>query len=190
VFALAAMLGFFAFGCQSSVAGNVPADASSGTDGVTAGTVDASADVSALGSRDAAFAYDGPCVISASAFDQSCTVDTDCVEVTSTNYCAVNCQCGGSAINVDAMAEFYALVGATPLGSGALGPTGCPCPSIFGPCCRNATCTGTCFSPSDTLAACADAGGTCFPSGPGGPTRTKSGPPDACAYSDETCCLN
>jgi hypothetical protein len=45
-----------------------------------------------------------------------------------------------------------------------------------------------CYSPSDTLAACADAGGACSPfviqCGDKG-----TGPPDSCAYSDEMCCL-
>ena len=72
------------------------------------------------GSGDAR-AYSGRCMISASSYDQSCAVDTDCTSVTSTNYCSVNCLCGGSAINVGARAQFNEDVSKTPLGSGALG---------------------------------------------------------------------
>jgi hypothetical protein len=134
-------------------------------------------------------AYLGVCMISAASYDQSCAVDTDCQEVTSTNYCATNCLCGGSAINIGAAAKFNEDISATPLVSGALGPVGCPCPLSPGPCCRGGTCTATCFSPSDTLPSCADAGGTCLVSGPGNVTCTTKGPPDACAYSDEVCCV-
>jgi hypothetical protein len=128
------------------------------------------------------------CTISASSYDQSCTVDTDCQEVTSTDYCTANCLCGGSAINVGAVTAFNEAIGKTPLGSGTLSG-GCPCPSSFGPCCRGGTCTTTCLSPSDTLPSCADAGGSCLLSRPSGVTCTMNGPPDACAYSDEVCCL-
>jgi hypothetical protein len=128
------------------------------------------------------------CTISASSYDRSCTVDTDCQEVTSTDYCTANCLCGGSAINIGAVAAFNEDIGKTPLGSGTLSGA-CPCPSSFGPCCRGGTCTTTCFSPSDTLPSCADAGGTCLVSRPGGGTCTMNGPPEACAYSDEVCCL-
>jgi hypothetical protein len=104
-------------------------------------------------------AHSEPCMISASSYDASCTVDTDCQEVTSTNYCAVNCLCGGSAINVGALAQFNADIAKTPLGSGALGGviaeadgsvvTACSCPPSPGPCCRNGTCTTTCLVGND-----------------------------------------
>ncbi len=107
------------------------------------------------------------------------------------HYCATNsCLCGNSAINVDAAAQFNEDIGKTPLGSGAFGPGAgvCPCPSgPVGPCCRNGTCTGVCSSPSDTLPSCADAGGSCYLSA--GTTCGTAGPPDACAYSDEMCCV-
>lgn len=130
----------------------------------------------------------GDCVISASSYDQSCMQDTDCVEVTATNYCnAEACLCGGSAINMNALAQFNADVATTPLGLHP-GGGGCPCASLFGPCCRQGTCTAECSSPADTLPACADAGGTCIPS-----SFAMCGSrevPDACAYSDEVCCAN
>jgi len=131
---------------------------------------------------------DANCVVSASSYDQSCTVDTDCQEVTSTNYCATDCLCGGSAINVAAVASFSADVAKTPLGSGLLHDVGCPCEGSLGPCCRAGQCVVTCFAPSDTLPDCADAGGACLPSARA--TCGATGPPDGCAYSDEVCCLN
>jgi hypothetical protein len=130
----------------------------------------------------------GLCMISASNYDQSCTVDTDCSMVSSGDYCSATCLCGGSAINVGALAKFNADVAKTPLGSGALGNVFCGCPFSWGPCCRHGTCVGErggCSSPSDSLPACADAGGTCMPFGSCG----QPGPPDACAYSDEMCCV-
>jgi hypothetical protein len=128
------------------------------------------------------------CVISASSYTQSCNVDTDCQEVTSRNYCVAGCLCGGSAINVGALAQFNEDVSKTPLGSGALGGFACPCPASLGPCCRAGQCAMNCFSPADTLPACANAGGSCILS-----TNAicgAKGPASACAYSDETCCIN
>jgi hypothetical protein len=130
----------------------------------------------------------GACMISASSYDQSCMEDTDCVEVTSTNYCnAQACLCGGSAINMSALAQFNADVGGTPLGSHP-GGGGCPCASSFGPCCRQGNCTAECYSPADALPACADAGGTCVLSA--FTTCGNRQVQDACAYSDEICCAN
>jgi hypothetical protein len=51
------------------------------------------------------------CMISASNYDQSCNVDSDCLEVSAGDYCsAATCRCGGSAINVGAGAQFSADV--------------------------------------------------------------------------------
>jgi hypothetical protein len=184
-----AVCSLFALGCQGNVAENGPADASSGADRSMGTTADGSTDGPSLdGSVHVAVdAYSGPCMISASSYDQSCTIDTDCTTVTSRDYCSAGCLCGGSAINVGALAQFNGDISKTPLGSGALGGTACPCVQSFGPCCRSGRCTATCFSPPDALPACADAGGTCLLSA--GTTCGKMGPPDACAYSDEVCCL-
>jgi hypothetical protein len=127
----------------------------------------------------------GPCVISASSYDQACSVDSDCAEVISTDYCATNtCLCeSNSAINVAALAQFKADTSKTPLaGSHKV----CSYPGEPGPCCRSGTCTMTCFLPTDALPACADAGGS---GAPLGATCGKAGPPDSCAFSDEICCL-
>jgi hypothetical protein len=185
--AFLAVCGFLSSACGGNVAANGPPDASSGGDGRGATTADGSSDDPTVSTD----AYSGPCMISASSYDQSCAVDTDCTTVTSTDYCAVNCLCGGSTISVGALSQFNEDVSKTPLGSGALGGAPCGCPSGSGPCCRHGICQlgGACSSPPDTLPACADAGGTCI-LGFIGLTCAPEGPPDACAYSDETCCLN
>jgi hypothetical protein len=129
-------------------------------------------------------------MISASDYDQSCTVDTDCQQVGSGNYCQnTYCICGGSAINKAAVAQFELDVSETPLGSGALGTMVCSCPAEIVPCCRSGKCQAddACLAaPGDTLPACSKAGGTClFATG-----CTTAGPPDSCAYADEACCIN
>jgi hypothetical protein len=133
-------------------------------------------------------ASSGLCMFAASSYDQSCSADTDCHEVTSTDYCADNCLCGGSAINASAVPQFTHDTAKTPLASGLLGGVACPCTPPSGPCCRGGKCTMTCESASDALPACRDAGGTCV-FGVDGTSCVKDGPPQSCAYSDEVCCL-
>jgi hypothetical protein len=126
------------------------------------------------------------CTISASNYDQSCNVDTDCQQVASGDYCSSTvCLCGNSTINVGAMAQFYEDVSKTPVGSGAIQSLICPCPAII-PCCRHGMCLGGCGF-NDPLPACSDAGGTCSFGTTCG--AGSAGPPDACVYSDEVCCL-
>lgn len=94
----------------------------------------------------------GACVISASSYNQSCTVDSDCRTVSSGNYCSDTCLCGGSAINAAAVAQFNEDVSKTPLGSGAFGNVVCPCVAEPVPCCRQGVCQGTfaaCSVPAD-----------------------------------------
>jgi hypothetical protein len=157
----------FAFACGGDAVENGPNTSSGAMSGAAGATV---------------------CTISASSYDQSCAVDTDCEEVTSTDYCASSCLCGGSAINANALMQFKKDVAKTPLGSGSLSSPGCPCPPSFGPCCRGGKCTETCVSASDPLPACADAGGACILEA--NSTCGKSGPSTSCAYPDEICCLN
>jgi len=143
-------------------------------------------------------AIGGSCVISPSSYDQSCTVDTECALVVTADFCLAGCECvGGATINVSAVAQYIAAVANTPLGSGALGNSACPCPSVPAPCCRDGVCTlsGECAQPQDTLAACASAGGTCIYTPlseiPGAcpyeVTNVEATQP-VCAYADETCC--
>ncbi len=136
------------------------------------------------------------CALAASNYDQSCVANTDCVLVKLGDYCDPNvCYCGGilGAINMTALAQFNADVAKTPIGSGAVSPpsTMCSCPaySDLEGCCVAGVCQ---FSPvtcpSDTLEACAEAGGSCSrhveECGQLGP-----GPAGSCAQPDETCCL-
>ncbi len=122
--------------------------------------------------------------ILASNYDQSCTTDTDCMAIGEGNACSLVGPCPSAAINKGAYSQYQSDVAQTP----CYGLSGCP--SGSGPCCRHGTCglNAACYSAADTLPACADAGGTCQPfvSGCG---SMGAGPPDACAYSDETCCL-
>jgi hypothetical protein len=86
------------------------------------------------------------CIVSASNYDQSCAVDTDCTGINPGNYCGTQvCDCGGptAAINVGALPQYTADLG------GAHFMT-CPCPFIpfdpaQGPCCRSGSCqVGVC----------------------------------------------
>jgi hypothetical protein len=137
-----AMCVFLAWGCGGNVTGNGGADASSPSDaGGTA--VDGSSDgPSVEGSRGAGVDADsGGCVISATSYDQSCNVDSDCVEVSVGDYCsATTCRCGTSAVNVGALAQFNTDVSKTPIGSGALHTPFCFCPYSAGPFCSQGTC--------------------------------------------------
>ena len=129
------------------------------------------------------------CMIVATSYDQSCEVDSDCVEVTSGNYCTgPQCMCGGSAISGGALAQFTADTARVHDGGGGIA---CPCAASFGPCCRSGTCTAQCWAPSDTLPSCANAGGSCAPpnsacGSAGGAPRILDG---GCAFPDEMCCL-
>jgi hypothetical protein len=199
------------WGCGGEVRGNARTDASTAfnAEGTTADGSSEGVDVD--GSRDGMGVdglSDGPstdgsyaagpdadsglCIIAASNYDQSCNVDSDCVEVSSGDYCSpTTCTCGGSAINVKAMAEFNADVANTPLGSNTLSEAVvCGCPLPGGPCCRSGVCQsgfGDCSSPADTLPACADAGGTCMPVVLYGEVAQCH--PGPCAYADEVCCV-
>jgi hypothetical protein len=181
-----------AWGCGGSVTGGETTDASSGADGggTTLGTSGSGNDSGRGEGADAATvgAYTGPCKISASSYDQSCSVDTDCMEITSTDYCSESCLCGGSAINVAAAPLFNDAVSKTPLGSGAVRGGDCPCAASLGPCCRAGMCSAMCLSTSDTLPACSNAGGSCNLSKYA--VCTRPGPAGSCAFDDEICCLN
>ena len=135
-----------------------------------------------------------PCSpVLASDYDQSCTVDTDCVAVGEVSSCpAFACDgCTTEAINKSVMAQ-YMTAFAQAFTSKAPG-TGCGCPCESGAVCRGGKCQAAFCGPptADTLPACAnagDAGGMCLYSA--NATCSGMGPPDACAYSDEFCCLN
>jgi hypothetical protein len=89
--------------------------------------------------------------IRASDYDQSCAMDSDCVEVTEGNSCVVGgCGCGGVAINRCALPRYQADLEA----SGVQFVETCNCPADFGACCRG----GRCVDNFCCLNACPDAG--------------------------------
>lgn len=96
---------------------------------------------------------DASCLIQASNFDQSCSVDSDCVSlagqfpVTSGNYCASICPCPADAINRAAIGTYIAAVSQTPYGMGALPIVGCNCAAGAGPCCVAGQCSTSCPTP-------------------------------------------
>src|SRR5580658_5981 len=115
----------------------------------------------------------GTCSIEAANYDQSCSVESDCIgevsvdsgpfsvtglPVTFGNYCAATmCFCGGGAISRKAVPQFIADVSKTPVGSGAIAPELCFCPQELPPCCANGRCT-TSPCPASTAEATLDAG--------------------------------
>ncbi len=182
-----------ASGCGGNVAEKGPVDASGDTP-ETAPTPDAAttddnspADTSSSDTPPNADATSCRIVV-ASDYDQSCTVDTDCVAVGEVTSCpAFACDgCTTVAINKLAMPQYQAAF-AQAFASAAVGVCGCPCES--GAICRGGQCQAAFCAPSraDTLPACADAGGTCGYSA--NTVCSATGPPDSCAYSDEVCCL-
>ena len=112
---------------------------SSPTDGAAPETGETSSDI------------DGGCIIQASSYDQSCTVDSDCVSVAggfpvaSGDYCQSSCLCPDETISRGAAAQFASAVSRTPLGSGALPHLGCNCGASLGPCCVAGQCSTSCL---------------------------------------------
>jgi hypothetical protein len=168
------------------------------------------ADVDAAAGRDTSSDADGgeaasdaSCFVGVSNPDLSCAVDTDCVWVAPGDYCQPQC-CRDATLLVNASGamQFKAALAETPIGSGAVfDPDDCSCLFIALPrlCCREGTCMADCVGPADTLAACADAGGTCAVAWPGttnegcgqcnGCSSGGLGPAQSCAYDDEVCCV-
>jgi hypothetical protein len=105
------------------------------------------------------------CTIEASNYDQSCSVDSDCVgqagawPVQSGDYCHAGCPCGGDAINKSAVAHYVHDVSMTPLAA-AIQMANCGfCQAVAPPCCVNNRCTtSTSCSRELTDAGNADAG--------------------------------
>ncbi len=128
-------------------------------------------------------------IVLASNYDQSCVVDTDCVAVGEVSSCpATGCDgCTTEAINKLTAPQYQAAFAAAFASRATDSFCGCPCES--GAICRAGKCQAAFCGPpvSDTLPACADAGGRCAYSA--NTTCSGMGPPDACAYSDELCCL-
>lgn len=182
-------------GCGGAVASEWMSQGSDGGSSQTTSSAGATTSVTATSastSTMSAGTSTAGCTISTTFYDQSCTLDTDCVLVTTGNYCgAPNCLCETGTINASASSAFNAAVAQTPVGSGAVRAGDCPCAEAPGPCCRQGQCSTNCQSPSDTLAACSNLGGTCSISPPNNSAcvagSTSSAP--LCAYSDEKCCM-
>jgi hypothetical protein len=94
------------------------------------------------------------CFINTSNYDQSCSVDSDCVtqvdlnpsklddywKVQSGNYCKTMCICGGDTISKSAVAQYTADVSKTPLGSGEIPYVPCSCAVGLPHCCQHGLC--------------------------------------------------
>jgi hypothetical protein len=102
-------------------------------------------------------------LIRASDYDQSCAIDSDCVEVHFGNACScdLSCQTMSAAINKGALPHYTADVAASPnvtCGCGAQAPV--PVDAVPAPCCVGGTCqfTSQCSKPVPAVDAAADAG--------------------------------
>lgn len=128
-------------------------------------------------------------VIAAANYDLSCASDSDCALVPLGNFCypgANNCALG--AISQRALPQYQLDVSQT-YAARCFEVGNC---AVTAACCRNGQCqSDNCFPEVETLPACANAGGVCRPTSAveGGLVCTGDGPPDSCAYPDETCCL-
>jgi hypothetical protein len=105
------------------------------------------------------------CFIEATSYDQSCSVDSDCVgqvnvfsgalpneiQVTFGNFCKDMCLCGPGAINSKAAQQYVADVTKTPLVRGAVPYEGCYCAPAGSLCCENGLCSSQCilYAPID-----------------------------------------
>jgi hypothetical protein len=166
-----AMLSLLAGGCDGGMPGSVPSDASRYSDVVGASLesgrkpTDASnADLDADGgiadvSNDAAgegASVDGTTcnMVLVSSYDQSCMVDTDCVNVAQVSVCPADCRdvCREWAVNRNAAAQYmaaYSQALAQAL-AGVPPGTACSCPADVAPCCRGGRCQEIgCFPVTD-----------------------------------------
>ena len=98
------------------------------------------------------------CLINTSNYDQSCSLDSDCIgmfidldggigrviPIQSGNYCTKMCVCGGGAINRTSLAQYASDVLKTPLLSGGIPGAGCFCPLEVTPCCQQGVCMMFC----------------------------------------------
>ena len=131
----------------------------------------------------------GCTALPASRYDQSCSTDRDCVLVGEVTACpATPCSfCPSASINANALVQFQADI-ADDMASVPASET-CNCPPVGIPCCRSGRCqqNGCSFPATDTLGACADAGGVCTGAFYG--CAFQQGPANSCAHPDEVCCI-
>jgi hypothetical protein len=179
-----------ALGCGGNVTGNGPADASN-VFGDASKNFDAGGTLDAGQSSDVQSTAENGCnIVLATDYDQSCTVDTDCIGVAQVSECPAGaCSvCVTEAISRSAMTQYMEALSRSLATRPSGGQCSCPCVTI-GSVCRAGKCVPAYCGPpqADWLPACADAGGYCDYAAD---TDCKMGPPNACAYSDEVCCLN
>jgi hypothetical protein len=127
-------------------------------------------------------------IVVAAAYDQSCSLDTDCIAVPQKLACPSSCwNCLFSeAINRSAFPQYQTAL----MRVFASEPLPCNCldePLVA--CCRSGSCQTVCSTPADVLPACAEVHGAClYNDSFNPPTCDWAGPPNSCAYSDEICC--
>lgn len=125
----------------------------------------------------------------ASDYDQSCSLDADCVAVPQKPDCQPTCwNCFFSeAINKNAFPQYYMALLQAFASEGP--PCNCPAEGIEPACCRNGTCQTACSTAADVLPACAAMRGECLYNEISHPVSCGwLGPPNSCAYPDEICC--
>lgn len=182
-------------GCGGAVATALSADGGSmqPTSQTTASETSTSLYSSVETAADSGVLANGGCaMIQASNYDQSCTVDSDCLSVWSGTSCAPGvCECPNSVIGVSARGQYLADTSAIVPDSKMLSL--CNCAAVPPPCCRQGTCQYyiDCSSGADALAACTNAGGECeyAPALLLGNESYDAGPPNSCAYTDEMCVI-
>jgi hypothetical protein len=129
-------------------------------------------------------------VVVASDYDRSCATDDDCVTVGEVPQCppAACNSCGSAAINKLDSARYQSAFSRAIANLPTSERCNCPCEVDFA-ICRAGQCQAAYCAPpvADTLLTCADAGGVC--SYAANTACSGLGPPGACAYSDEICCL-
>jgi hypothetical protein len=131
------------------------------SDAGTFGDTVASEDAGTLGADtgldgEAGTGPDASCFIEPSQYDQSCLVDSDCIEfisgvapylglgglpVVAGNYCASMCLCRSRTISRSAATQYWTDVSHTPLGSGSISAEACGCAMSPPACCQNGKCT-------------------------------------------------
>jgi hypothetical protein len=100
---------------------------------------------------DAGPADAGRCVnVDLSTYDQSCKLDSDCVEITGGVICDGSCACGGSAVNADGQARYDQTIAQVTLAP-------CNCPALGAPRCLKGQCMLCAFGPNPTPG-CPDGG--------------------------------
>ena len=112
-------------------------DAADGGGGTSVSTVSTEA-----GQSDAP---SGSCSIGADSYDQSCTLDSDCIAIVDVS--CNGCRCGAGAINIHDVSQyrrdFAALVVSPSPDSGVAGACSCTCAALKPTCCRG-MCTNAC----------------------------------------------